>query len=253
MLQQVVVSPRVTPRSVRGSGRQFYAGIAVFMIVLNIASFAPSLVEPSMRTVPLPLTTTVMLHTAVSIAWLLLFLAQTLLAASGRTHVHRRLGVVGVVLAAAFVVVGWNAVVGEARRGFDLSGDLVPKGTTIDPAASLVLLNQFVLFAILVAIAVWFRHRSEVHKRLMALLMLGCVSGASVAHLIGHFALPGALAAVAGFGLPLAVPVHDRVADGRVHPAAWWGYAGIAVWGVVFFGVVPGTGAWRTFSAWLVS
>ena len=142
---------------------------------------------PSTRTVPLPLTPVVVLYATVSVAWLVLFVTQTALVASDRRGLHRRLGVVGAVLAAAFVVVGWVAAVEEARRGFDLSGDLVPRGTTVDPAASLVPLNAFVLFALLVGLAIWLRRRAEVHKRLMVFAMVGPVAGAPIAHVVGHW------------------------------------------------------------------
>ena len=42
-----------------------------------------------------------------------------------------------VLLSAAFIVVTWLVLVEGARRGFDLSGDLVPRGTSVDPSTFL--------------------------------------------------------------------------------------------------------------------
>ena len=234
--------------------RWFYGGIAVLMIVLNLAAFGPALLSPATRTVPLPLTRMVTLHAVVSIAFLLLFFAQTTLIATHRTALHRRLGVAGAGLAAAFVVVGWIAAVEEARRGFDLSGDLVPRGTIATPATSLVPLNAFVLFALLVGLALWYRRRPEVHKRLMVLAMVAPVAGAPIAHLFGHWPALRAIAPVlvgANLLLLFSCPIFDRLSRGRVHPASWCGVTGVVVWTVVFFGIVPTTAAWRDFTAWL--
>jgi hypothetical protein len=70
--------------------RWFYIGVGLMMLLLNGVAFAPSLVDSSGRSVPLPLTPLVTAHVAVSVAWLLLFLLQAGLVATGRTHVHRR-------------------------------------------------------------------------------------------------------------------------------------------------------------------
>ena len=75
--------------------RQFYIGVALFMIAFNALAFGPPIANPSTRTVPLPLTPLVMAHAAVSASWLLLFLAQATLVATGRTALHRRLDDLG--------------------------------------------------------------------------------------------------------------------------------------------------------------
>jgi hypothetical protein len=238
------------------SDRWFFGGVAVLTILINVAGFMPALIDASSRTVPLPLTPGVVAHAVVCVAWLLLFLAQTTLVAANRTAAHRRLGVAGVGLAAALVVVTWMALIEFAQRGYDLSGDLVARGTRVDPAAGFAALNSIVLFGALVALAVWYRKRPDVHKRLMALAMLGAVVGAPILHLLNHWPMLRPLAAplAAGIGLllPALVPIYDRVSRGRVHPASMWGTLGVLAWDAVFFGFVPTTEGWRYFTAWLV-
>lgn len=75
--------------------RWFYVGVALLMILLNLVGFGPSIIDASKRNVPLPFTLLVTAHTILSVAWLLLFLAQTTLVATGRTALHRRLGIFG--------------------------------------------------------------------------------------------------------------------------------------------------------------
>ncbi len=170
----------------RPSDRWFYVGVTSSVILLNLMSFGPSIIHPSARTVPLPLTSIDLAHVLVSVAWLLVFLAQVTLVAAGRTAVHRRMGIAGVLLSAAFIVVTWFMLVEGARRGFDLGGDLVPRGTTVDPGTFLAPAEALVPFGVFVAAAVWCRRRPAVHKRLMMLAMW-TTTGAPVAHLMGHF------------------------------------------------------------------
>lgn len=252
-----VLATRPAARSGRSViDRWFYVGVALFVLALNIVSFGPSIVEPSNRTVPLPLPPLVVVHAAVSVAWLILLPLQATLVATNRTALHRRLGIAGVVLAAALVVTGPFVLIGEARRGFDLSGDLVPRGMTQEAAAILPALSSVVLFALLVGGAVWYRRHPDVHKRLMLFAALGPLSGAALAHLAGHWAAlrPWGLviAIVGGNALLAIVPVFDRLSRGRVHRVSLWGAILIAVWFQIFFGMVPATAAWHDFAEWLV-
>lgn len=128
----------------RTEARWFYVSVTSLVILLNVVSFAPSLIDPSTRTVPLPLASVDLVHALVAVTWLLVCLAQVTLIAAGRPAVHRRLGVVGVLLSAALIVTTWLMLVEGARRGFDLSGDLVPPGTSMDPGAFLGPANALV-------------------------------------------------------------------------------------------------------------
>ena len=101
----------------------FYIGVGIFVVLLSIAGFAPSVVSPPSRTVPLPFTLPVAVHALFGSAWVLLFLLQAVLVATRRTNLHRRVGVAGAVIAVAFVITGCWMFVQHAARGFDLSGD----------------------------------------------------------------------------------------------------------------------------------
>jgi hypothetical protein len=171
--------------------RWFYINVALLMILLNVVAFGPSIIDPSRRNVPLPLTPLVTAHAIVAAAWLLLFLSQAALVAARRTPTHRRVGIVGVVLTVVFVVVAYFTIIEQARRGFDLSGDLsrsVP-GAPPDPTPVALLAGNVLPFAILVGLGLWYRRRPAVHKRLILLGMVGGLTQTPVAHLIGHWAL----------------------------------------------------------------
>jgi uncharacterized membrane protein YozB (DUF420 family) len=163
--------------------------MALLMILFSAVAFGPSLIQPSSRNVPLPLTPLVTAHAIVSVGWLVLFLTQATLVATGRTDVHRRVGIVGAVLTMMFVVVGYFTLIEEARRGFDLSGDIIrrPPGSGVSNPAVMALLWNFLTFRILAGAGLCYRHRPAVHKRLMLLAMLGGLTNTPVAHVVGHW------------------------------------------------------------------
>ena len=254
----VVVAPASIDRR-RQVDRRFYIGVALFMIAFNAVAFGPSILSPSTRNAPLPLTPLVTAHAVVSAAWLFLFLAQAALVATGRTAVHRRVGLVGGVLTAVFLVLGWFTTLGQARRGFDLSGAIsrVPPPPGVDPTAATVgLLFFFLNFGVLVALALWYRRRPAVHKRFMLLALLGGLSPTPTAHVIGTWpalypwVVPIFVLSLVMF---LAVgPIYDRITDGRIHPVSLWGGLSLFVWNTAFNVAIIPSAAWHQFARWLV-
>lgn len=79
-----------------------------------------------------------------------------------------------------------------------------------------------VVFAPLVAAAVYFRRSPETHKRLMLIATLSLL-GAPLARITGT---PGAGGPPVFFGIPdlliLGGVLYDRLTRGRVHPAYKW-------------------------------
>jgi hypothetical protein len=238
------------------SEHRFYVAVGVLVVLICLAGFGPSIIEPAGRNVHLPMTALVATHTIAGSTFVLLFLIQTILIATGRTSVHRRLGMVGLLAGIAFVVSGVLTSVEEARRGFDLSGDLVRRDAVVDPAFILAPINAFGLVAVLLGAGVWYRRRPDVHKRLLALTMLGGIVGAPIAHLVGHYPVlqvgGGALAPLSNLILLSLVPIHDRLTMGRIHPVSLWGAIGSFAWLFLFFTLVAPTSMWRTFTLWLI-
>ena len=239
--------------------RWFYISVALLMILFNVVAFGPSIVDQSRRSTPLPLTPLVTAHAIVSAVWLLLFLTQTTLVATARTALHRRVGIFGAVLTVAFIVIGSFTVIAEARRGFDLSGDIgrLPPPPGADPAATVVaLLSFFLTFAMLVGAALWYRRRPNVHKRLMLLAVLGGLTPTPVAHVIGHWQVFQPWAVMI-FPLSLLIflsfsAIHDRVSEGRIHPVSLWVGLLVFAWNAVFNIAIVPSSAWREFAKWVI-
>jgi hypothetical protein len=232
--------------------RWFYIVMALCTLITIVLGFAPSLINTAARNAPLtPLATA---HGIVSAVWLLIFLAQTTLVATRRISVHRRLGTAAMFLAPVMIVVGYVAAITMARRGFDLSGDLHIEA---DPLLRLVNpLGDLLLFAIMLAAGFLYRHRSDVHKRLMLFATVGGLMPAPLAHLIGHSALlnamPPPIILVPLTLFLFASAVYDRVSLGRVHPVSLWVAAASFVWFLLLNIVIGPSAAWHQFAGWLV-
>jgi hypothetical protein len=204
-----------------------------------------------------------MLHALIAVAWLVLFFAQAVFAATGRIHVHRRVGAFGAVLTLPFVVLGYFTVIGQARRGLDLSGDLsrlAPPGATTTAqeilAGTVGLLLAYFMFAVLVGAALLYRDRPAVHKRLMLIGVVGVLTQTPLAHFVGYWLAPqpwvGLIFPISAvFFLSLSA-VHDRVTEGRIHPVSLWVPLAIFALSVVFNVVIVSSGPWRRFATWLI-
>jgi hypothetical protein len=119
--------------------------MAIAAILNSIAGFAPALLSTAGRNATG--TPVAAAHGVISSAWLLVFLAQTMLIRIGRITAQRRLGTASAVLAAAMIALGYVTSTAMARRGFDLSGDLAVRP---DPLASLGFpLLDTLMFAVL--------------------------------------------------------------------------------------------------------
>ncbi|MFA5964630.1 MAG: hypothetical protein WC804_11490 [Sphingomonas sp.] len=151
--------------------RRFYSSMALFMIVLVVAGFAPSFYLRGIVHAPRPnptLPPAVMLHGLMFSLWMIIFWAQTALIAAGRRATHIRLGVAGMIFATLLVPVMYLTAVGQVARA-NQPPFATPLGWTIVPLA---LIPAFIA---LVALGWNHRRDAQAHKRLMlgaALLMM---------------------------------------------------------------------------------
>jgi uncharacterized membrane protein YozB (DUF420 family) len=249
-------------RSRRRVDHWFYIGMAVLVIVLHAAGFGPSLLDRSMRNGRPSLL--LIIHGAVAGAWLLLFLTQATLVATGRTSIHRRLGAIAPALTFVMVVLIFPTTIELVRRGHDLSGDILrvaaapgaPAPSVAELDGGLNGLFAALSFGMLVAAGWWYRRRPEIHKRLMLLALLS-LTPTPLSHLAGYvigrwpgLSGPARVAPFAGILLLSAGAVHDKITRGRIHPlSVWVPLAWIAV--MLFSSAVASSTPWRQFSAWL--
>lgn len=130
------------------------------MLAIILIGFAPSYYLKGAVLAHLP-SLLVHLHGAVFSSWILLFVVQSCLVSAGNIRLHRKLGVLGAILAALMVILGILAVFGALRRGALIPSFFTPASFLVENVLGMI------VFGIYVAIAIRQRNNPPVHKRLL--------------------------------------------------------------------------------------
>ena len=225
--------------------RWFYLAMSIAAIITVFAGFAPTYyLRPFYNTTALvPL---LHLHGVVFSAWLVLFLVQTTLVAAHRTDIHRRLGVLGGVIAVLMILIGLSTAVIRASQGATPVPGVSPLSFLVVP------IGDILVFAILVGAGFYYRRRSDVHKRLMLLATISILA-AAIARL--PFAIMQA-GPPAFFGFTdvfvVAVIIYDLFTLKRVHRATLFA-AILIIASQPLRLMLGGTHVWLTFANWLTN
>jgi hypothetical protein len=223
--------------------RRLYTWAALAAIVVVFAGFARTYYLKGVFGTP-DLTTLKHVHAVVMTAWFALFLVQVRLVATGRTAVHRRLGVAGVALAIVVLMLGTALGVASARAGS------APPG--VPPLVFLALpLGEMVVFGTLVVVAVAMRRRGAYHKRLMLLASIAMLTPAMARLPLDFVQAGGPLVFFALTDLLIiACIAFDTVRNRRLHPAFAGGLAFVVV-GQIGRLALTRTDAWMGFARWV--
>jgi hypothetical protein len=230
--------------------RWFFIGMALVMLAISTAGFMPSLMHTAGRRAPIsPLAAA---HGIIFFAWLLIFLIQSSLIASRHVAVHRTLGLASVLVLLLMVPLAYKTTVAMVRRAFDLSGDLKidhdPLYESIFPFSNLF------IFSMLVLAALAYRHRPQIHKRLMLFANIELMP-APLAHLIGHIprlaSLPPGIIMIPISMFVIAAAARDALLAKRIHPLT----SGLALLrllsGPLEAGPIGSSAVWHSFANWL--
>lgn len=206
------------------AGHRFYSGMAIVLGAIILVGFAPTFFLRGL--LPLPpgegeLFLWPMVHGVVNTAWVLLFIVQTQLVARGNTALHKRLGMLGLVLFIVVVVIALVNAIDDLRRYADSLGD--------DPRPFFLgqTLPAIVLYAVLVITALLYRHRPQIHKRLMLLAAFQLIFPGF--DRIFYFYFPGPVQEFIEHylltldSLVLIAVGYELWSRRRVHPALLWG------------------------------
>lgn len=234
-----------TPRMPgRVNDRRLYILAAILIPLIVLAGFARTYyLKPFFTTPDLP-GRIVHLHGIIMTSWVILFIVQISLVETRRTRLHQRLGIFGSVLAALVVVVGILTALYAAARG----------ASPGPPALSFLIIpiGDMVIFSVLIGLALYFRRKLDVHKRLMLLAAINLLTPA-IARIPLEFIINGG--PLAFFGLTdlclLAVVAFDTIKHRRLHPVFLWGTIFLIVMQPLRL-LLAGTNAWMNFAAALV-
>ena len=231
-------SRAVTAVPGRRYDKYFFTGMTILMLGVVFAGFARTYFLAGMFRAPLP-SLTVHIHGAVFTAWMLLFLYQTSLVATGNVAIHRKLGLWAFGLSCLMVVLGVAAAAGAVARNLAPFAD--PQTFFAVPMFGIT------VFAILMAFAYRERQNSATHKRL-ALLATITIMGAPTgrppfAVITNHPFLSGAFLWV----LIAMLVGYDFFALRKIHKATLWGGLFIIIMDqlTVPIGMTP---AWHAFA-----
>jgi hypothetical protein len=200
---------------------RFFLVMAIVSVAILFLGFAPSFYLKPVIQAPPPLSTLTVAHGIVGTLWMALFVAQAAFISTGRTALHRQLGMMGALLFGLMAMLGfWTAITAGQL------GHAPPESAP--PLAFMALpLIGMTASLLLVALALWNRRHSDWHKRLMLAAMFS-VTGPGT----GRILVPLGLASWGAQGslivtelLLAAAMVYDQMQNKRVHPAYWYAAA----------------------------
>jgi hypothetical protein len=179
--------------------------------------------------------------------WFVLFFIQSRLIASHRIDLHRRLGMAG----AGFAGLAVSTAIIVAMRAGKRVYETQSRPFSVEGPPLALDFGACVAFVILISLALYFRRRSDIHKRLM-LLGSSSILLPALGRIPGLFT-GGSLWELVGFTeiVPLTFIVYDTVRSRRLHPAFAWGGLGIVLSWPTFL-LVGDTQFWLRFAGWLV-
>jgi len=222
-----------TPRA-HAIDRWIFVGMAVWFIAITLTGFIPDsimkvgMVQAGARP---PFPPVMHMHAVLMGSFLLLLLAQTWLMATGRRGLHMQLGVFGMALAAALVIVGFVLAPTMYYQVWDALQSASPAGRAkLQEMLSVkdnILLAQMrigILFSLFLAIGLRARGRDAgFHKRMM-ILGTAVVFPAAIDRMAWlPTTLPGSLIATDLYVLLAVAPMFawDVIRNRRVHEAYW--------------------------------
>lgn len=235
-------------QGIRATGLGFFQMMAILLLALTLIGFAPTFfLRPVFEVSPLPVRFHI--HGFFTTGWIVIFLFQSLLIASGKVRLHRRTGILAGSMAIGLLVSGLSIL-------FFLAAGYPGNGRSLGEVASVIWGNiaGLVTFCIFVGTGIALRARAQTHKRMMLFATLS-IMGPPLAR-IGHFdafRISDTLVvndAVYGLGGVLAlyalVLIHDLRVLGRPHVTLLWAvplqFGLIIIAGLVMAGTEFGQG-----------
>jgi len=225
--------------------RRFFCGMALALILSVFLGFARSFyLKLFFPEWPAPQESFFLVHGLFFTAWVVLLVGQTSFVAKGNLQLHRKMGMWGMGLAAAMVVLGVMGAIIAARRSTGFVGIPVP------PLQFLAIpLFAITLFCLFVALAFVLRRDPQAHKRLMLLATFQLTTAA-----VARWPIVSSMGPLMFFGIIdlflIALAIWDFRSRGKLHPATLWG-------GVLMIAAEPaqlmvmGTKSWLAFASWV--
>jgi len=223
-----------------GLRRRFYIGISLLMGLTAITGFWATYFGPLVRgTIEQPLL--IHVHATVFVGWLVLFLAQATLAATGHVPWHLKLGRFGIGYGLLLIVVG-------LFTGISRSANRVIAGGNAEGLLYVAFVD-IVLFSGFFGAAIVLRRKPQLHKRLMlvaATVLLVAAVGRLSFLPVGPLRIHAELIV---WSVPILLAIaYDFSSRRPIHPVYAFGLGALLVRNYSEF--LSQTDAWSAITRW---
>jgi hypothetical protein len=224
----------------------FFPGMAVVILATVFIGFARSCYLAGVFRAPLP-NLLVHIHGAVFSFWIVLLITQSSLVAAGRVDLHRRLGLLGLLVACLMVILGLMVATDSMARHFAPG-----KVGASEKAFYAVPIADMAVFATLIYFGFRERFHPSAHKRLMLIATIMITDAAFVRWPVpvGWWDLQAAQ--MCSYALLLLLAGYDLWSTRKIHRATLWG----SVFLIVLQQVrtpIGHTALWQSFATWVLN
>lgn len=223
--------------------RYFFSGMALLILGTVFLGFAKTYFLAGMFRAPLP-SWVIHVHGAAFTSWVLLLIVQTSLVSTGRTEIHRRLGMFGFGLACVMVVLGTMAGTDLLRR----NGAAMGAGAKAFYAATL---GDMVIFGTLVYFAFRERFHPAAHKRLILLATITLLEAPINRWPFSIFQQSPWMIDVVAYSFLVMMVAYDLWSTRRVHRATILGGLFLVVMQELEL-PIGRTAIWQSFATWVL-
>ena len=206
MTTRAVPLPRQYSRPVTFLRQYFYLCMSLLIGVVVVYGFSRTIGQNLLHASPIP-PFILTIHAIVFPGWVLFFILQSSLVRSRNVRLHRTLGWFGIAFAVGILVIGYLTATGMDRFFLQRLHD---NGI---PAFLIIQLMDLSCFAIPFGLAIYWRRRSEFHRRLM--LVASCALTDAAWARFPHMPLvfsPAGVDALVLLGI-----LRDLIVDRRIH------------------------------------
>ncbi len=221
--------------------RRYYLAMCLYILLVVIVGFWPTFYGP-LFSGTLDLNNILKFHGVIFSSWALILVMQAALVSTGRIALHRKLGIFAATYGAFLVLVGfytmYNKFVTKMAAGDEFGAH----------SGWLIALVDMVLFSTFMTLAIVYRKKPDVHKRLILVATVAILGAAA-----GRMPfLPNIPLIMAVFMAPILVGIiFDLLTRRRAHAVY---VIGLVVYLVSFVRVpLRESDAWVGFSRWLYS
>lgn len=224
----------------------FFTGMAIFALIVVLIGFAHTYFFAGLFRAPLP-NLLVHIHAVVFVLWVILFIAQVSLVTTGRVTLHRSVGVLGLLLAVAVVVLGILTASDSLARHVTQPGTDTVEGVR---AFYAVPVRAMLMFSAFVYLGYRNRFQPAVHKRLMWFATLVLLeAGFDRWPVFDRFSLP-VVNLVSFAPLLLLMIGYDWWSTGKLQRVTIWSATALVLAQQISY-PLGRTAAWQSFASWV--